>query len=102
MLSCVWKDESIWFVKVLPGTSQVAQWLRLPASNAGDTGLIPGWGTKIPHVAQPKKKKKISFLRYTSKFLRGLLAQSSEYLFVFHPEFLSGCDCSVLLLNLSR
>ena len=23
------------------------QWLRLPASTAGDTDLIPGWGTKI-------------------------------------------------------
>ena len=29
------------------GTSQVVQWLRLHASTAGDTGLIPGWGTKI-------------------------------------------------------
>jgi len=24
-------------------------------SNAGGTGLIPGWGAKIPHVLQPKK-----------------------------------------------
>ena len=30
------------------------------ASTAGDAGLIPGWGTKIPtsHVAQPIKTKK--------------------------------------------
>ena len=24
------------------------------ASNAGDTGLIPDWGIKIPHGAWPK------------------------------------------------
>lgn len=22
-----------------------------PSSNAGNTGLIPGWGTKIPHAS---------------------------------------------------
>ena len=31
------------------GTFLVVQWLRLCVSNAGDEGLIPGWGTKIPH-----------------------------------------------------
>ena len=25
-------------------------------SNAGGAGLIPGWGTKISHVLQPKSK----------------------------------------------
>ena len=24
--------------------------VKNPPSNAGDTGLIPGWGTKIPHA----------------------------------------------------
>ena len=40
------------------GTSLVVQWLRLCAPNAGDLGLIPGWGSrsymlqlKIPHAA---------------------------------------------------
>ena len=33
----------------LRGTSLVAQWLRFHAPNAGGTGSIPGWGTKIPH-----------------------------------------------------
>ena len=28
------------------GTSSAVQWLRLHASTAGGTGLIPGWGTK--------------------------------------------------------
>ena len=36
----------------------MVQWLRLHASNAGDTGLIPGQGTKIPHTAPHAKKKK--------------------------------------------
>ena len=44
------------------GTSLAVQWLRLCASNAGDMGSIPGWGTKIPHAAQgsqSEKKKKV-------------------------------------------
>ena len=32
--------------------SLVVQWLRLWATNAGGAGLIPGWGTKIPHALQ--------------------------------------------------
>ena len=30
-------------------TSLAAHWLRLCTSNAGGVGLIPGWGTKMPH-----------------------------------------------------
>ena len=45
------------------GTSLAVQWLRLHASNAGGTGSIPGWGTKIPHPTccglKNKKKPKI-------------------------------------------
>ena len=41
------------------GTSLVVQWLRLCASNVGDTCSISGWGTKTPyaswHVARKKK-----------------------------------------------
>jgi len=40
----------------------VVQQLRLCASTAGDTGLIPGWGNKIPHFwprnAARKQNKK--------------------------------------------
>ena len=41
------------------GTSLVVQWLRLHASTAGDTGSIPGQGTKILHYMQctPPQKK---------------------------------------------
>ena len=31
-------------------TSLAVQWLRLHASNAGVQGLIPDWGTRIPHA----------------------------------------------------
>ena len=34
------------------------QGLRFQSSNVGSTGSIPGQGTKIPHAARPKKKKK--------------------------------------------
>ena len=34
------------------GTPLAVQWLRLWAANAGGAGLIPGWGTKIPHALQ--------------------------------------------------
>ena len=41
------------------GTSLAVQWLRLCASNAGDTGSNPGQGTKTLHDAMvwPKKKR---------------------------------------------
>ena len=35
----------------MKGTLLVVQWLRLCTPNAGDTGFIPGQGTKIPHAA---------------------------------------------------
>ena len=44
----------------ISGTSLAVQWLRLHASTAGGVGLIPGWGTKIPHAMWRKKKKKKS------------------------------------------
>ena len=30
----------------------MAQWLRIPPANAGDTGSSPGRGTKIPHAVE--------------------------------------------------
>ena len=41
-----------------PGTSLVAQWLRLHTSTTGGMGSIPGQGTKISHATQPKKKER--------------------------------------------
>ena len=40
-------------------------------SNAGGMDLIPGWGAKIPHASQPKKKKKNQNIKqkwYCNKF----------------------------------
>ena len=37
-------------------TALVDQWLRLSASKAGVTGLIPGQGTKIPRATKVAKK----------------------------------------------
>ena len=44
----------------------VLQWLRLPACMAGSVGSIPGWGTKIQHVAGSKQKLKVSILEVVS------------------------------------
>ena len=46
---------------MIQGTSLEVQWLRLHASTAGFTGLIPDQGSKIPHAMQcgQKKKKKL-------------------------------------------
>ena len=32
--------------------------VKTSPSNAGDVGLIPGYGVNIPHALGPKKKKK--------------------------------------------
>ena len=37
------------------GTSLAVQWLRLCASTAGGTGLIPGWGTRYRMHAATKE-----------------------------------------------
>ena len=53
------------------GTSLELQWLRLHAPNAGGMGLIPGWGTKVPHASQrwcgQKKEKNTIILCLNSE-----------------------------------
>ena len=44
----------LWYRVVSPGASLEVQWLRLHTSTPGGMGSIPGPGTKILHVAQPK------------------------------------------------
>ena len=45
------------------GTFLAIQWLGLCSPNAGDMGLIPGWGTKILHASWlGQKKKKVAIL----------------------------------------
>ena len=38
------------------GTSLEVQWLGLCVSTAGDLGLIPGWGTRIPQATRHSQK----------------------------------------------
>ena len=40
------------------GFSLAVQRLGLHASTARGMGLIPGWGTKMPHAMQHRQKKK--------------------------------------------
>ena len=68
------------------GTSLAVQWLRLHASNAGGTGLIPGWGTKIPHAAgcSQKKKKKIEVVDLQYCLVSGVQQSDSvKYIYNF-------------------
>ena len=44
------KPKNCTQAKISLETSLVAQGLRLCPSNAGDMGLNPSWGTKIPHA----------------------------------------------------
>jgi len=49
--------ESIRKIRTL-GTSLVVQWLRLCASTARSTGLIPDAGTNVLHALKCSQKKK--------------------------------------------
>ena len=44
-------ESNVYFLKNLPGTSLVVQWLGLCASSVGGLGLIPGQGTRS-HMPQ--------------------------------------------------
>ena len=50
-------------------TSLAVQLLRLSASNAGGTALLPDWGPKIPHALQGRQKS-IFFLKYRNRFIK--------------------------------
>ena len=45
--------------------------VKTPPSNAGFTGSVPGWGTKILHAVQCGKNKKKMYVDYSSAVLRG-------------------------------
>ena len=44
------------------GTFLVVHWLRHHTFTAEDTGLIPGWGTKILHALRYSQKKREQFI----------------------------------------
>ena len=76
----------------MPKTTLVVQWLRLHVSNAGGLDLLPGQGTKIPHVGEmannnnnnkvvnknkKMKKKSINIFRFEDIVLEYLERQVS-------------------------
>ena len=80
--------------KLKIGTSQVVQWLRLHASNAGGAGSIPGQRSKIPrsvgHNQKVKNRTAMWSSRPTSECLskRIKIRTSKRYLH-------SHVDCSI-------
>ena len=52
----MWYPKAKW-KKIVFATSLTVQWLRLCAYIAGGVGLIPGWGTNIPHAVRCGQKK---------------------------------------------
>ena len=49
-------------------TFLVAQWITICLPGAGNKGLIPGQGNKIPHAAQQSQKGSfLSFLFFKAK-----------------------------------
>ena len=62
-------------------TSPVVQWLRPHTLNAEGMGLIPGWGTKIPHATQRGQEKKSREAFKTFKALK----TDIHHLILFSP-----------------
>ena len=54
----------------------MVKWLRLHASTAGDTGSIPGQGTKILQATQHGQKKKKYLILYADFFHLNLLQKN--------------------------
>ena len=60
-------------------TSLVVQWLKLHPSNAGDTGLISGWGTEILHTLWHNQKKlKIHILKNIVSDINYILSRNLD------------------------
>ena len=56
--------SSLQIKNAIQGTSLVVQWLRNLPSKAGDAGLIPGRGTKIPHAMWELSLSAIAKMRW--------------------------------------
>ena len=48
------RANSLKKIKIFTGNSLMVHWVGLYASTAKGMGLIPDWGTKIPHSTRPK------------------------------------------------
>ena len=77
------------------GNSLAVQWLGLRASTAGGRGSIPGRGTKIPHAAWQKKKKKSLKIFRPSYNWKGI---TFIYLLLLH-DFVPGPISQVIALS---
>ena len=59
-------------------------------SNAGDSGLIPGWGTKIPHVSwysQKEKKRKTLKHSNSQMLIFFLICYASICFYMLYIEY---------------
>lgn len=65
-----------------PGTPLVTQWLRFPTENAGGTGSLPVWGTRVPHPVWHGKKKICFFLKKYSRVCLYNPAHCSHHLLI--------------------
>ena len=74
--------------KVQLGTSLVVQWLKLCISTAGVIGLLPSWGTQIPH-ATPSGQK---ISKEINLFLKGATDLCTQHA-LFHKCGLRPCSC---------
>ena len=92
---------------MISGTSLVVQWLGLRASTAGDTGSIPGWGTKIPHASCPipppkKEREVISEKVFTLSYESEDQGCSLHAVSVTSSKFFPLCGLSFLLCRIQR
>ena len=69
-------------IKFHPGNSLVVQWLRVHASNAKNSGLIPGRGARVTHAAQTRKYFKSKFYRFYSATMQ----ISHNYMYTSPPS----------------
>ena len=64
------------------GNSLAVQWLGLQASTAGNTGSVPGWGTKIPHAMWQPKTEKEKKKRGTNQISKHIMAKGNRFPFL--------------------
>ena len=90
--------------------------VKNPPSNSGEAGLIPGWGTKIPHVAgqlslytttrEKQTKTRCSQINKLKKKIDGGVEERGAHLLpqIHHKNTFSTCSTILTeyLLNTAR
>ena len=80
------------------GSSLVVQWLRPHAFNAGGTGVIFGWGTKIPRLAvQPKNKTKQKIMQAVDISLELFLCLAPAYQYLPQKQLIHSSEQHILI-----